>query len=357
MPNVEPEALQRAIAAVFRAVGAAADHAETIARHMVGANLAGHDSHGLQLLPTYVGRVQQGDIVPDAPYEVLDETPTSARVDGHWGFGQVVSERAMALAMEKAQGANVAAVTVVRQAHVGRVADYPLLAARSGLIGIMFCDSGRTAKQVVPFGGRESRLGTNPLCIALPSDLEAPIFIDMATSAAAANKMAVYRSRGQQLPPGWIVDRDGNPSTDPDDFATGGALLPLGGGQGHKGYGLGFMVEVFTGLLTGLGFGVDPSGRHNDGSLMLVLNPSAFRPAEAFRAEVAAFARYVKETPPAPGFSEVFYPGELEWRSEQERRRHGIPMEESTWSTVVRTADSLGQGDLFRTAVRESVGH
>src|SRR5918912_1565089 len=342
MPIVDTERLHRLIAGVFEAAGGAADEAETVARHMVGANLAGHDSHGVQLLPTYVARVQRGDIVPGAPFEVLDETPATARVDGHWGFGQVVSERAMALAMAKAQAAHVAAVTVCRQAHVGRVADYPLMAARAGLVGIMFCDSGRTAKQVVPFGGREARIGTNPLCIALPSDLAAPVFIDMATSAAAANKIAVYRSRGQPLPPGWIVGRDGNPSTDPDDYLSGGALLPLGGGQGHKGHGLGFMVEVFTGILTGLGFGVDPSGRHNDGSLLLALNPGAFRPVDTFRAEVAAFARYVKETPSAAGVAEVYYPRELEWRTEQARRRDGIPIEEPTWAAVAQVAESFG---------------
>ena len=352
MPTVDPDRLERLIAAVFQTVGASAADAPTVARHMVGANLAGHDSHGVQLMPTYVERVQRGDIVPGAPHEVLDETATTARVDGHWGFGQVVSERAMALAIQKAQTANVSAITVVRQAHVGRVADYPLMAARAGMIGMMFCDSGRTAKQVVPFGGREARLGTNPLCIALPSDLEAPVFIDMATSAAAANKISVYRSRGQSLPAGWIIDREGNPSTDPDDYAHGGALLPVGGTQGYKGYGLGFMIEVFTGILTGLGFGVDPSGRHNDGSLMLAINPAAFRPAETFRAEVAAFARYVKETPPAPGVSEVFYPGEPEWHTEQARRRDGIPVEDATWSAVLKTADSLNLAPLAEAAVR-----
>src|SRR5437879_4393474 len=155
------------------------------------------------------------------------------------------------------------------------------MAARAGMISWMYCDSGRTAKQVAPFGGREARLGTNPMSIALPSDLEAPVFLDMATSAAAAGKIAVARNRGQQLPLGWIVGRDGNPSTDPADFGKGGALLPLGGREGHKGYALGFMVEVFAGLLTGLGFGVNPSGRHNDGALMVVLNVSAFRPLDA----------------------------------------------------------------------------
>jgi uncharacterized oxidoreductase len=258
----------------------------------------------------------------------------------------------MNLAIDKARASNVAAVTVVQQAHVGRVGDYPLMAARAGMVAFMFCDSGKTDKQVVPFGGREARLGTNPLCIALPSDLEAPIFIDMATSAAAANKIAVYRNRGQQLPPGWIVDRDGNPATDPVAYADGGALLPLGGGQGHKGYGLGFMIEVFTGLLTGLGFGVNPGGRHNDGSLMIVLNPAAFRPAETFRAEVTAFARYIKETPLAPGVKEVYYPGELEWRNAQERTRTGIPVEDATWSTVLTTATALNLADLANRVVR-----
>jgi uncharacterized oxidoreductase len=347
--------LDRLIRAVLEATGASSSEAATVAHHLVWANLAGHDSHGVQLLPGYVANIRRGHTVPGAPVEVLDETPATARVDGHWGFGQVVSERAMTLAIEKARAGRVASVTVARQAHVGRVAGYPLMAARAGLIGIMFCDSGKTAKPVVPFGGREGRLGTNPLCIALPSDLEGTVFLDMATSAAAGNKLAVYRARGQALPPGWIVDREGNPSTDPADYFGGGALLPLGGSQGHKGYGLGFMVEVFTGLLTGLGFGVDPGGRHNDGSLMLVLDPAAFRPADAFRAEVGAFARYIKETPPAAGVAEVYYPGELEWRSEVRRREEGIPVETETWAAVVRTAGECGLGELAAATGREAV--
>lgn len=346
MPNVQAEALRPLVRAVFEKVGAPADRAETITRHMLGANLAGHDSHGVILLPGYVERIKRGDVVPDAPIDVLDETATTARIDGHWGFGQVVSEHAMELAIAKARQGNLAALTVVRQGHVGRVADYPLMAARAGMIAWMYCDSGRTAKQVTPFGGREARLGTNPVSIALPSDLEAPVFLDMATSAVAGGKIAVARNRGQPLPPGWIVDRDGNPSTDPADLARGGAMLPLGGDQGHKGYGLGFMGEVFAGLLTGLGFGVDPSGRHNDGSLMVVLNVAAFRPLAEFKREVADFARYMKETPPAPGVEEVFYPGELEWRTEQARRRDGIPIEDATWRSLVQTAERLGLGDL-----------
>jgi uncharacterized oxidoreductase len=341
MPNIDATALSPLVTAIFEKVGASRDRAEVMARHMVGANLAGHDSHGVILIPTYVDRIERGDVVPSAPFEVLDETPTTARIDGHWGFGQVVSERAMELAIAKARESNVASLTVVRQAHVGRVADYPLMAARAGMIAWMFCDSGRTAKQVAPFGGREARLGTNPLSIAIPSDLEAPVFLDMATSGVAGGKVAVAKSRGQQLQEGLLVDRDGNPTTDPDALARGGALLPLGGSQGHKGFGLGFMVEIFAGLVTGLGFGVNPSGRHNDGSLMVVLNVAAFRPLAEFKREVADFARYIKATPPAAGVSEVFYPGELEWRTEQRRRAEGIPIEDETWNAVVRVAENL----------------
>ena len=346
MPHLSPEHLTRLVVAVYEAVGVSADEAALVARHMVGANLAGHDSHGVILLPSYVERIAAGEVVPGAPIEVLDETPTTARIDGHWGFGQVVSEQAMDLAIAKARDHHVAAVTVYRQNHVGRLADYPLMAARAGLVGFMFCDSGRGPKQVVPFGGREPRLGTNPVCIALPSDLEAPVFLDMATSAAAANKLRVYKNRRQPLPPGWIVDRDGQPSTDPDDYYQGGALLPFGGAQGYKGYGLGFMVEVFAGILTGLGHGVDPSGRFNDGVLMLVVNPAAFRPPDVFRAEVAAFARDIQQTPPAAGAERVLYPGELEWRTEQTRRRDGIPIEDETWAALARLAERHGLAHL-----------
>jgi uncharacterized oxidoreductase len=349
MPNINSAALSPLVVAIFEKVGASSENAAVMARHMVGANLAGHDSHGVILIPTYVDRIERGDVVPNAPFEVLDETPTTARIDGHWGFGQVVSERAMALAIAKARESNVASLTVVRQAHVGRVADYPLMAARAGMIAWMFCDSGRTAKQVAPFGGREARLGTNPLSIAVPSDLEAPVFLDMATSGVAGGKVAVAQSRGQQLAEGLLVDRDGNPTTDPADLARGGALLPLGGSQGHKGFGLGFMVEIFAGLITGLGFGVNPTGRHNDGSLIVVLNVAAFRPLAEFKREVADFARYVKATPPAAGVSEVFYPGELEWRTEQRRRAEGIPIEDETWNAVARVAEKLGVGDLVPT--------
>jgi LDH2 family malate/lactate/ureidoglycolate dehydrogenase len=338
MPIVTAEKLHRLAVALYEHAGVSAADARTVADHQVEANLVGHDSHGVHLLPTYLERMQKGHIVPGAPIDILDDTPTTARVDGHWGLGQVVSTRAMALCIEKARRQKVGIVSVFRQSHVGRLGDYPLMAARADLVGLMMCDSGQSPKQVAPYGGREARLGTNPLSVAFPSDLEAPVLIDMATSAAAGGKLAVALARHEAIPAGWLLDPQGRPTTDPRHFRTGGAMLPLGGAQGYKGTALSFMVETLAAILPGLGFGVDPQGRHNDGAFLLAFDPAAFRPLAEFKAEVAAFARYVKATPPAEGFTEVLYPGEIEYRRARERRRDGIPIEDETWGKLVALA-------------------
>lgn len=310
------------------------DEAVVVARHCVAANLAGHDSHGVINIPTYIERIGMGHIVPGAEFEVLQESATTTVIDGHFGFGFVVSERAMRITIDKANEHNVATTTIRRQSHVGRLTDYALMAAEAGMISMMTADSGRTAKAVAPFGGRVPRLGTNPLCIAMPSNLEAPFFIDIATSAAAAGKLKVAASRGEQVPAGWLVDADGNPSTDPRALAGGGAVLPLGGHEGHKGYGLSAMIEILSGILTGLGFGVNPDGPHNDGVFMAAFRVEAFRPLDTFRREVTEFAEWLNETPPAAGFDRVYYPGEIEHERTRRHLEQGVEIEESTWAAL-----------------------
>jgi len=342
MPIVAPEALHTLGKGIFLAAGASEDEAEVVMEHLVGANLAGHDSHGIILLPTYINRIKRGHIVPGAPFVVERESAASARINGNWGFGYVVTTRAMEMAIAKARTTQVAAMTIYQQSHVGRVADYPLMAARAGMIGLMTCDSGRGPKAVVPFGGRQARLGTNPISVAFPSELEGPIFLDMATSAVAAGKLAVARSRRQPVPEGWVVDKDGNPTTDVAAYYDGGAILPMGGDQAHKGYVLSFMVETLSGILTGLGFGIDPQGRHNDGTFLAVFNVEAFLPLAEFKQQIADFVDYLKATPPAKGFTEVLYPGELEYRTAQQRRRDGIDVEEATWNQLMALQKEYG---------------
>lgn len=341
MPNVKVEDLAPLVRAIYEAAGTPPEHARIVTEHQVGANLVGHDSHGVVLLATYIERIDKGHIVPTARPTVITENPVTLAVNGHWGFGPVISEWTMERCIAKARDLKLGAATVREQSHVGRLADYPLMAARAGFIGMMMCDSGQSPKSVAPFGGREARLGTNPLCIAFPSDLPGPIFIDMATSGVAAGKLNVARARNTSIPLGWILDKDGRPSTDPNDFYNGGVMLPLGGPEGHKGYALSFAVETFASVLPGLGFGVDPRGRHNDGSFMLAIDSSAFSPGD-FKADVAAFVRYLKETPPADGVEEVLYPGEIEYRTSQRRRAEGIPIEDSTWGKITALAERFG---------------
>lgn len=331
MPVVQPGRLKEVGAALLRAAGASQNEAEAVAEGCVSANLAGHDSHGVIAIPNYIERIKAGHIVPGEKWTIVQESPTTTVIDGHWGFGFYVNTRAMELTIEKARVSNLAACTVFRQSHVGRLAAYPLMAARAGMIGIATADSGRSSKMVAPFGGREARLGTNPISIAVPSDLDGPLYLDMATSAVAAGKVSLAVARNEPIPQGWVVSKDGKMTTDPRDLKQGGALLPLGGSEGYKGSGLAAVVEILCGILTGLGFGVEPSGRHNDGTFMAVFNVEAFRPLKEFKREVADFGRYLNATPPSEGSQGVLYPGEIEHRTETLRRETGIDIEDATW--------------------------
>ena len=334
MPVFTPEYLHKVAYHIYRAKGASEHEAEIVATHQVKANLVGHDSHGVIHIIEYVERINRGHIVPGAPFVVEKEAPCTAVINGNWGFGFVVTERAMEMAIEKAKTHGVAAITIHYQSHIGRLGDYATMAVQEGLIGLVTADSGAGPKAVVPFGGRERRLGTNPICIGMPSDLDGVVLMDMATSAVAAGKISLARSRGEQVPVGWIIDKEGNPTTDPNDYRAGGAILPVGADQGHKGYGLSFMVETFAALLTGLGFGLDPQAKHNDGVFMAVFNVENFRPLDQFKKEVREFAEFVKTSKPAAGFSEVLYPGEIEYKTELARRRDGIFVEDETWQQI-----------------------
>ncbi|HEV7653045.1 MAG TPA: Ldh family oxidoreductase [Actinophytocola sp.] len=352
---VNDDDLTRLAQGIYEEARVPAASARIVAEHQVRANLAGHDSHGIQLLPTYIERIDRGHIVPGAEPSVISETPTSLFVDGRWGFGPVVTEWTTRRAMAKARG-GVAIAVIREQSHVGRLADYPLMAVREGFIAMLMCDSGQAPKQVAPFGGREARLGTNPMCIALPSSLPGPVFIDMATSAAAMSKLKVARARGLPVPAGWLVDNAGHPTTDPNDYFAGGTMLPLGGAEGHKGYGLSVAVETLAAILPGLGFGVNPEGKHNDGLFLLLVDPTVIRPLAEFVRDVDAFVAYLKQTPTAVGVDEIYYPGELEYRTELVRRESGIPVDESTWDTVAAVAARFGLGDMAARIVTPAAG-
>jgi len=345
MPTVPAARLKALAETIFQGAGVSAEESEIVARHCIDANLAGHDSHGVMRVVTYCDRVDKGHIVPGAPIEIEKESPTTLVVNGNWGFGFTVTETIMKKLIEKAKTNNVAVGTIHYQGHIGRLADYPLMAIEEGMIGMITADSGRSPKRVAPFGGIEPKLGTNPICMAFPSNLDAPFYFDMATCAGAAGKLEVAEARGEHVPEGWLIDKQGKPTTDPATVKDGGAIRPMGGNEGYKGYALAAMVEILSGLLTGLGFGVDPTGRHNDGCFISVFNVSAFRELETFKAEVTEFAEYLKATAPAEGVAEVLYPGEIEHNRRQDRMANGVYVEDTTWDKLKGLADKYGVMD------------
>ena len=321
---------------IFVAAGAPDDIAALVAHSLVESNLAGHDSHGVIRIPAYVLAIQRGNLIPNARPSVLRETPTTAVVSGNWAFGQIAAAFAVELAISKARAGHLAAVGVVQCNHIGRLGEYAELAARAGLIS-MITVGGFPGGATAPHGGAGRALGTNPFAFGVPAAGFAPMIVDFATTVVAEGKLQVARAKKEPVPLGWILDKEGRPTTDVEDFYAGGTLLPLGG---HKGYSLGMVAEVLSGALPGVdAFRGDRAG---SGMFVLAVDPEVFRPFEEFAAAVASLFQRVKSVPPAPGFDEVLVPGEPEERSRMRRQAEGIPVPEETWSRLESVARELG---------------
>jgi uncharacterized oxidoreductase len=227
--------------------------------------------------------------------------------------------------------------------HIGRLGRYVEQVARQEMIGALFVNMHGGGVIVVPWGGRQARLGTNPLAVGVPTAGGQPLVLDMTTSVVAEGKVRVLRNRGEGVPEGWVVDAEGRPTEDPAAFygPPRGSLLPFGGAAGHKGYGLNLVVELLGGALSGAGC-AGQSRRNGNGALLLVLDISHFVPLEDFYQEMEEFAAFVKSSPRAAGFDEILLPGEMEARQRRRREREGIFVEEETWQQIVACGRRFG---------------
>lgn len=340
MPVFVTEELTWFATRLVSAMGAGPEAARAVAEHLVGANLAGHDSHGMIRVPQYHEHAKRGILAASAAPRVERESPTTAQIDGNWTWGQVTAGMALELAADKARRQGVAVVTARRCYHVGRVGVYPLLAARRGLVAKIWCN-GHGAARVAPWGGVEPRLATNPIAIALPTRAE-PILVDVTTSVVAEGKVRLLRNQGKPAPEGWILDREGNPTTNPADLYAGGTLLPLGGAVGHKGFGLGLVVDVLGGVLSGAGCGLMTGAEVGNGLWIEVADPEAFVSREEYLARLDAYLEYLRSSRRRPGVDELLLPGEPESRTEARRRAVGVEIDEATWKQVEEVAGELG---------------
>jgi len=346
MPTFSAAELRTLIADCFMKVAVPREDAEQTARLMVEANLTGHDTHGVRQTPRYVDLIEKGLITAGAPLTVLNETPTTALLDGHHNLGYVAATRATEKAIAKAKQTHLSAVAIRNLNHVGRVGAYPEMIAAAGFVGLVFVNAqSKRGSLVTPFGGLAARLGTNPMAAGFPNPAGDPIVLDFATSAVAANKIRQAKSRGKQMGDGIMTLKDGTPTNNPDDFIEGRALmLPLGGGQGHKGYALAVMVDILSGILAGAGTTLHPSADLNNGTFILCIDPEAFTTRGQYEQDVAEYVDYLHTTPTLPGAPPVLVPGDYEARNRRQRLKDGISVEASVWEDVRKCAERLGVG-------------
>ena len=320
---------------IFTAAGAPRHVADDVAEILVNANLAGHDSHGVLRIPAYLRGIEEGKLVPDAEPEVVRETANTMFFDGKQCFGHYTARQAMNRAIEKAKEADICSASVVNTGHIGRLGEYAEAAARAGCIGIITTGSGgKNQGSTVPFGGVGGATGTNPISVGVPTGDDASFIIDIATSMIAEGKIQVARSRDEDLPEGYIVDKDGNPSVKPADFYDGGFLLPFGL---HKGYSMGLLVC----LLGGLSGTFDVENGRMGGCFMQVINVNALTPLEEYQQGVRAFLDGIKSIPPAPGFDEVLVPGDFEHRNRVQRLADGIEIPDTIHQQISEHAEKL----------------
>ena len=344
-----PEALRTFGTEVLLALGVPEDDARLVADSLVQADLWGHQSHGLLRLPWYAARLRSGAMAARTDPEVLSDTGPLVMLDGRDGIGQVLADRARALAVERARRFGVGVVGVRNSNHFGTAMYFTRRAAHDGCVAILTTNA---SPAMAPWGGREKVLGTNPWSIAAPGPDGRIVAVDIANTAVARGKIYLAKNRGEPIPETWALSPDGAPTTDAAEGVLG-VILPM---AGHKGYAITFLMDVLSGALTGSGVGTDvrgpyePEGSSRCGHLFLALDPAAFGDPAEYRGRVGRLVEQVKGVPLAQGFDEVFCPGEVEDRAEAATlAAGGIVLAEQSLADLHALATSCGVA--FPTAV------
>ena len=344
MPTFTAEYLEGVSKKLFVGAGVAPEEAEIVSRSLVTGNLMGLDSHGIIRVIQYLDLMAENQIIPGAKLEVVKETPALVIAKGGWGFGQVIARQAAELAIEKARQTGLAAVSVGNCNHTGRIGEYTTLIAEQGMLGLATANGHGAANRVAPWGGRQNRLSTNPISFAAPTGSGHPLVVDMASSVTPEGKVRVARNAGKQLPDAWIISADGRMSTDPNDLygPPHGAILPLGGIVGHKGYALSVMIDVLSGGLSSAGLSRGGDARYGNGFYIQAIDIGQFMPLEEFTERINQFASHLQSSALAPGFSEILLPGDPEYNMMAKRLKDGIVVDDETWRQLNDRAARLG---------------
>jgi len=339
--RLSADCLSEFCSSAYLALGLARADANLLANSLVQADLWGHQSHGVMRTFWYAKRIQSGAIKVASAQEFVLDGGAVAVMDGQDGIGQVIACRAMQEAIERSKRHGIGAVAVRNSGHFGTAMYFTRMAAREGCIGFL---STNASPAMAPWGGRSKLVGTNPWSIAAPAGRQAPMMLDIANTAVARGKLYVAQKRGEEIPEGWAMDKEGNPTTDP---AAGiiGNILPM---AGHKGYAISTMMDVLSGILSGSHFGsgvVGPyvaEGSSGVGHLAIALDIAAFRPLQDFNADMERLIESIRSTPLASGSDKIYYPGEPEACAEEHHRRVGVEIPEETLAELDAGARALG---------------
>lgn len=342
------EQLAIIIKKIMLAAGADKRNVERLAEALISAHLSGIDTHGIWHLQGYVDLIKSGQIIPTAWPEIVCETENSALVKGNFTFGHATAKFAMEIAIKKAKKNNMSIVSGVQVFHTGRLGEYVEMAADKNMISFMF--SGGFAEEepaAMPYGGAKRVLHTNPMAMGFPAGDEPPMISDFATTAISGVKIHLAKEKNENLPPNCIVDKEGKPTCNPDDFYAGGGHVPFGG---HKGYAFMLANEFLGRIFANADSYVDknlcgPICRHS-GFTMIVFRPDIFIEYKDYSHYMDDMIRRIKAVPPAPGFKEVLIPGDIERKIRKERLENGIPITDSVWNATLKLAKTLGIGNL-----------
>lgn len=339
------EPLTRAIETIVAAGGSEPREARLVAENLVMANLLGHDSHGIGMIPRYVDALLEGGLAANQRVRANVDTGTLLALDGARGYGQSIGRQAMEMAIERAKQHGSCIMSLGNSHHLGRIGHWAEMAVAEGLVSLHFVNVLSHAR-VAPYGGRDARFGTNPCCIAIPLPGEPPFVLDYATSAVAQGKLRVAHNKGEKVPPGRLIDTEGNPTNDPRYAVVPpfGAMLPFGE---YKGYGMAVACELLGGALTGGGtwhYGESNQQRVLNGMLTVVLDPLHLGTAQAFEREARQFLAWLRKAHPAPGFDRVRIAGEPEREMREARERDGIPVDATTWKEIEAAAVKVKLG-------------
>ena len=335
--------LQTRVAAVLMAAGSSAAEADTVSANLVMANLSGHDSHGVGMLPRYVDAVLEGGLKPNSVVKLLHDGGTLLSLDGQRGYGQVIGEQAMALALERVRAHGSCIMTLANSHHLGRIGHFAEMAVAQGFIALHFVNV-QSRPVVAPWGGGDGRFGTNPCCIGIPLKGREPFILDFATSRVAQGKMRVAYNEGHDVVPGLLIDEHGAPTTNPAVVVVPqgnglfGALMAFGE---HKGYGLAVACELLAGALSGGGTwhrGADARRAVLNSMLTVLIDPARLGTQASFETEALAFVDWLRQGPVASGFDAVLIAGEPERTARKLRAVQGIAIDDGTWAELEQTA-------------------